>query len=210
MTKEQSPVARSYAAETQEEQEAAYNDWAQAYEADLCRMGYRLPAMIAAVFGRFVDPQTGPILDAGCGTGLQTEALHLAGYGPFTGIDLSEGMLAMARRKGIYASLHRMALGGPLDFADGAFAATLSSGTITPGHAPPSSFDELIRVTAPGGRIIFSLRDDPAQDPAYMKAVEGHVASGAWGFVYRTDGHQSMPLGEPEVVHRIHVYERRG
>ena len=44
------------------------------------------------------------------------------------------------------------------------FAAVLSSGTITPRHAPAHSFDELIRVAMPGASIVFSLRDDPAQE----------------------------------------------
>ena len=42
-------VARSYRAETLQEQQAAYDSWAKQYEIDLCTMGYRLPAMIAAV-----------------------------------------------------------------------------------------------------------------------------------------------------------------
>ena len=200
-------VARSYAAETPAQQEAAYDDWAGSYEPELCAMGYRLPAVAAAVFTRFVPPGTAPLLDAGCGGGIQAEALALLGYGPFTGIDFSTGMLAVARAKGLYAALHRMTLGERLGFDDDAFAATLSIGVITPKHAPPGSFDELLRVTRPGGRVVFSLRDDPAQDPAYPAAVRAHAEAGRWREVFSTEGFRSMPYGEPEVSHRIHVYE---
>lgn len=199
-------VSKSYGVKTTEEAEAAYDEWAADYEADLCRAGYRIPGHIGTVFARFVDLEASPILDAGCGGGHQAEALALAGYGPITGIDLSEGMMSVARSKGIYDDLQRMVLGEPLDLPDDHFAAVLSSGCITPGHAPPHSFDELIRVCRPGGMMVFSLRDDAAQEPAYPAALERHERSGAWEPVFSSRSFQSMPYGEPEVSHRIHVY----
>ena len=69
------PVDRSYYAETPEEARTAYDDWAEKYETDLCAMGYRIPAMIASVFTRYVSADAGPVLDAGCGGGIQAEPL---------------------------------------------------------------------------------------------------------------------------------------
>ena len=172
--------------------------------------GYRIPGHIATVFTRFVAPDAAPILDAGCGGGHQAEALALVGYGPIAGIDFSEGMMAVARAKGIYAELRRMVMGERLDFPDDHFAAVVSSGCITPGHAPPHSFDELIRICRPGGLIVFSLRDDAAQEPDYPAAVERLAQAGAWEEVFTSDSFQSMPNGEPEVSHRIHVYRVTG
>lgn len=202
-----SEVSKSYGAKSPEEQQAVYDDWAGRYEADLCAMGYRIPAMAAALFTRHVPGHAAPILDAGCGGGIQAEPLDAVGYGPITGIDLSEGMLGIARAKGIYAELRRMTLGERLDFPDGRFEASLCIGAITPGHAPPDSLDELIRVTAPGGRIVFSLRDDPGQDPAYPAAVERLVEAGRWMPVAATGSFASMPYGEPDITHRLLVYE---
>ena len=48
------PVDRSFKAKTAGEAQSAYDDWAASYERDLCAMGYRIPAMIAAVFTRYV------------------------------------------------------------------------------------------------------------------------------------------------------------
>ncbi len=200
-------VARSYRAETLEEQQAAYDNWAKQYEIDLCAMGYRIPAVLAAVATRFIPASAAPILDAGCGGGIQAEPLAMLGYGPITGIDLSEGMLEVARAKAIYSDLHQMTLGEKLDFADNAFAAVISSGTITPHHAPPKSFEELIRVARPGAPIIFSMRDDPAQEPEYPEAVKTLVDAGLWQEVFSTESFYSMPYGEPEITHRVHVYE---
>ena len=201
------PVDRSYHASSPDEARAAYDDWAADYEADLCAMGYRIPAMIASVFTRYVPPGAAPILDAGCGGGIQAEALAELGYGPITGIDLSEGMMAIAQAKGIYADLKQQTLGDRLDFPDDHFAAVISSGTITPGHAPAHSFDELVRVARPGARIIFSLRSDAKQLPEYPAAIQRLADAGAWRHVFSTDGFHSMPYGEPDVIHQVHVYE---
>lgn len=201
-------VESSYAASSAEEQELAYDEWAINYEADLCAMGYRLPAISAAVFARFVAPYSAPVLDAGCGGGLQVEPLYQAGYGPFHGIDFSTEMLAVARRKGIYQQLDRMTLGERLGFDDESFQVILSIGTITPKHAPPTSFDELIRVAKKEALIIFSLRCDAAQDPAYPAAVERHSRLKHWRQLFSTDSFISMPYGEPSIMHQVHVYQR--
>ena len=206
---EETGVARSYRAETLQEQQAAYDDWAKQYEIDLCAMGYRIPAVLAAVATRFIPANTAPILDAGCGGGIQAEALAMLGYGPITGIDLSEGMLEVARAKNLYGELRQMTLGEELDFPDDAFAAVISSGTITPRHAPPSSFSELIRVARPGAPVIFSMRDDPAQEPEYPGTVKGLTDAGLWQEVFVTESFQGMPYGEPDITHRVHVYEAK-
>ena len=200
-------VSRSYGVRNLEEQQAAYDQWAEAYEPDLCAMGYRIPTILSTVFTHFVSPGAVPILDAGCGGGIQAEAIAMLGYGPITGIDLSQGMLTIAREKGFYAELRQMTLGDSLDFADNSFAAVLSSGTITPKHAPAHSFNELIRVARSEARIVFSLRDDPAQEPAYPEAVERLEKEGAWELVFQTPSFRGMPYGEPDVTHRVHVYQ---
>ena len=206
MSQDHTHVARSYAAKTVDEQQAAYDDWAYKYEADLCAFGNRIPAVVPTVFARYVEPGTAPILDAGCGGGIQAEPLAMLGYGPIMGIDLSDGMLGVARSKGFYAELRQMTLGEHLDFEDDHLAAVLSSGCITPSHAPAHSFDEIIRISRPGALIIFSMRDDPAQEPEYPAALVRLKAAGAWSPVFATPSFQSMPYGEPEISHKVHVY----
>jgi len=201
-------VGATYLANSPEEQKEAYDDWAQSYEQDLCAMGYRLPAVAAAIFTRFVSLKAGPILDAGCGGGIQTEPLKHVGYNRIIGIDFSPGMLDIAKSKKIYDELHCMALGQPLNFPDETFSATYSVGTITPKHAPASSFEELIRVTKKEGLLIFSLRSDAGQEPEYPAALKHHTQTGHWQSLYATEGFAGMPYGEPNIFHRIHVYRR--
>lgn len=199
-----SPILNAvYAAETADEQRSAYDAWANDYDRDIFQYGIRIPAMAAALFARHIAPDEGPILDAGCGTGLQAEPLALLGFGPITGIDLSEGMLAAAQAKNIYASLSTATLGEPLDFANGAFANTYCIGALTPGHAPASSFDELIRVTSPGGRLIVSLRADTGED--YQAALDDHISTGRIAAEHTTSAFASMPLADITILHRIHM-----
>ena len=204
-----SQLEKVYTSKTRDEAKAAYDSWAERYESDVLSYGLRLHVAIAASWTRLVSPDDGPILDAGCGTGLQSEPLHWHGYGPIIGIDLSERMLAYAGQKGIYADLQQMALGSTLDFPDDHFAHTISNGVITPGHAPANSFDELIRVTRPGGLIVFSLRVDDGQDPAYPEAIAEHVRDGDWELVHETETFPTMPIAEPDVFSRIYAYKVR-
>lgn len=201
-----SGVSKSFHVDSVEEQQAAYDDWATDYEADLCALGYRIPSMIAAAFVCYVPKDTAPILDAGCGGGIQIEPLVMLGYGPFIGIDLSEGMLEIARTKDLYAELHQATLGEALDLPDNHFGAVVTSGTITPKHAPPHAFEELIRVSKPGAPILFSMRDDPLQEPEYPATVKRLEDEGKWEPVFIGAGFHSMPYGEPDITHRIHVY----
>ena len=101
---------------------------------------------------------TGPVLDAGCGTGLLGDWLTIMGFAPIEGLDLSAGMLAVARAKGAYARLHQLALGQDLPFEDGQFAAVISTGVFTTGHVGAEALPELIRITATGGPLVLTVK----------------------------------------------------
>lgn len=199
-------VERVYCARTDDELAAAYDAWAEDYDRDLISLGYRIPGVVAGYFGRYVDSAAAPVLDAGAGTGLLGEALAVIGYRDMVGIDLSQGMLGAAARKNVYRDLHWMRLGGPLDFPDDHFAATASGGTFTEGHAKPDSFDELIRITRPGGHMIFSIRVDGGVGEEFLARQDALEREGKWSALEATDAFQSMPVGEGHVLHRVFVY----
>ena len=200
-------LAKVYTADTLVAQAAAYDEWAASYDADVTAFGIRLPYVGAAVFARHVEIGAGPILDAGCGTGMHTAPLALMGYAPFTGIDISEGMLAIARARGIYSRLESMALGGRLDFADNHFAAAYCIGALAPGHAPPESLKDLIRVTRSGGKVIFSTHaHDSEESAAFHKMRRDLQASGHWQKLYQTEPFISMPGGDSAIKHAVYVY----
>ena len=117
VTREQR-LEQVYGAKSNAELRALYDEWAAQYDQDLQAFGYSYPPAIAGLVARYVREREAPILDAGAGTGIVGEVLAILGYSRFTGIDLSDGMLAVARAKGVYAELKNQTLGEPLDFAD--------------------------------------------------------------------------------------------
>ena len=71
--------------------------------------------------------------------------------------DISQEMLDVAARKGIYQSLFTGDLTKRLPVEDGSYAGIVSSGTFTTGHVGPDAFDELLRIVQPGGLLAISI-----------------------------------------------------
>ena len=185
---------------------ARYDRWAATYDADLDQAyGWIGPQRAVDVFCRLV-PRDARILDAGSGTGLVSEALAAHGYTDFAAADLSTGMLDQARRKQVYRSLHQVVLGDALDFADDSVDAVISVGVLTQGHAPPSSLDELIRITRPGGHIVFTLRTDVNERDGFRETQAAFEAANAWVLAMVSDPFQALPQGEPDLLHRVWAY----
>ena len=135
------------------------------------------------------------------------ELLHEAGFEYLVAMDLSQGMLDEAARKDVYREFHRMAMGSPLDFPPRSLDGVISVGVFTVGHAPAGSFDELVRVTRPGGHIVFSLRPDTYEQDGFREKQSWLETAGKWRLVEEGEKYQPMPKGEPEVYHQVWVYQ---
>ena len=204
---EQNLVQWVYGARNNQELEARYNSWAKNYDEDLNKdFGWLGPALTLEACKQYV-PTDAKILDAGAGTGLVGKALSEAGYRDLTAIDMSPGMLEEARSKGVYCELHRMVLGETLDFPDDSFDAVVSIGVLTLGHAPARSLQELVRVTKPGGHVIFSLRPDLYESAGFREVREELETAGLWKLVKLGEPLQALPKGEPEVFHQLWVFK---
>ena len=146
------------------------------------------------------------LLDAGAGTGLVGEHLVASGFRNLHAIDLSRGMLEVARHKDVYRDLRQMTLGERLAFAADTFDAVISVGVFTTGHAPAHAFDELARITKPGGFIVFSLRTELYDEGGFRETLADLEAAGRWCLAERSEPYQPLRKSEPEVVHRIWAY----
>jgi predicted TPR repeat methyltransferase len=186
---------KAYAAKSRREVSGCYDTWAEDYETHMKNVGYLHPAMVAALLTRHVPAGTGPILDAGAGTGIMAEILVALGYPEVVGFDGSKRMLEAAANKNAYAELRHMYLGAALDYPDGRFAAVVSAGVFTQGHAPLSGLEELVRVTRAGGHIIFSAGRAYLGDPLQKKREELE-GKGLWRFVEASARYNSTPLEE--------------
>lgn len=186
-------LAAVYAAAGRPEDVARHYDaWAETYDATMAANGYRHPSVCLALLARYLPRGAGPILDAGAGTGLIGEWLGLVGYPEAEALDLSAGMLAVARRKGVYRQLHRAALGGPLPFADGAYAAIVSAGVFTTGHVGAEALDELLRITRPGGVIVMTVKDS-VWEAGFAVRIAEMQAAGLLTLIEETPPYVSMP-----------------
>jgi len=193
-------------AKSREEFEERYDEWGSTYDRDLMEdWDYKLPAFIGDLLMKYVKNHDARILDAGAGTGLGGEYLHQNSYKNLFGIDMSQGMLDEAKRKGIYRSLDRMVLSEKLDYPSNYFDAVLSVGTI--GHAPPESFDELIRITKSSGFIVFSLRTTHDDEPQWYRKLQSLEEAGKWRLVEKTDPILGLPGETADVYHYGLVYE---
>ena len=169
-----------YSSKDNRELTERYDVWAKDYDSYLEREhGYEGPRLTAEFFTRYV-PRTARVLDAGAGTGLMGEVLAKLGYNELVAIDLSDGMLEIARNKKVYKELKRMVLGETLDFKDNTFDAVVSVGTFTMAHAPASSFDELIRITRPDGHIVFTLSTEAYDKSSFKEKFASLESANEW------------------------------
>jgi SAM-dependent methyltransferase len=181
-----------YGAKDAAEVAALYDGWAATYDADMAKAGYRHPAIALALMARHLPKGAAPLLDAGCGTGLIGEWTGILGFPDVHALDISDGMLAVARAKGVYATLTQAALGSRLPFSDGHFAGTISAGVFTTGHVGPEGLDDLVRITRSGGVIVLTIKR-----ALWEAGVAAHVAAlgarGALAIIDETPPYISMP-----------------
>ena len=104
-----------------------------------------------SVLGPVVTGQR--VLEAGCGTGLILERLA-RGASYAVGADLSAGMLAPARERGLNVVQASVT---DLPFEDGAFDVVCSFKVLAHVEAIKPALAELARVTRPGGRLVLEF-----------------------------------------------------
>jgi len=191
-------LSAAYAAKRPEDVAAIYDNWSQTYDADMSAAGYRHPTICLALLARHLPRGAEPLLDAGAGTGLIGEWLIITGYPNVEALDISQGMLDKAAAKGVYKALHRLAMGGPLPFADNAYAGVISAGVFTSGHVGVEGLDELIRICRPGGVIVLTVKNTLWQ-AGFAERIAALEAQGMLTRLEETPPYASMP-GEADTV----------
>lgn len=180
-----------YTAENHEELMDAYKSWAGDYDSDLLgSFGYVAHIASARALDRAVGTKTDVvILDAGSGTGLVGEELKKLGYTTMDALDYSREMLEESEKKGIYRKHIQADMSKPLELADNSYDAVVCTGTFTYGHVDADAFDELVRVTKPGGVICFTIREGAYKDYGYRRRMVELEHRDAWELLsmYDTD-----------------------
>jgi len=114
----------------------------------------------------------GPVADVGCGTGRVTAYLHGLGL-DISGIDLSPGMLAVARKAHPELRFQEGSMLA-LDLPDASVAGVLAWYSIihVPSELLPRAFAEFRRVLAPGGHLLLGFQ--AGRDTSHRAEGRGH------------------------------------
>jgi predicted TPR repeat methyltransferase len=196
-----------YSAKTPAELAVAYAAWAATYDSETASLGYSLPFVIAAWVARYVPAGEGPLLDAGCGTGLSGPSLNALGYDDIAGLDLSSDMLKIAGSRSAYNELKQAALGGPLPWPDGHFRAFFSTGVFTISHAPASGLHELARITSKGGHAIFTVRDQVLDSGGFRGVFADLERQKKWRPVEESPWLRAYAIADPDALVKAFVFE---
>lgn len=168
-------LTRAYALSNATEARDLYDEWAKQYDRDLEAEDYAFPtlaaqALVDQVGGRIEDRS---ILDAGCGTGLVGAQLGKLGARNIVGLDISPGMLEVARKTGSYGLLEEADLSKPIDKPDGTFDAVICVGTLTRGHVGPRPvLEEFARIVKAGGAIVATVLEEVWESGGFRAEVE--------------------------------------
>ncbi len=180
------PIGRTeaYAVKTPDDNRALYAKWADTYESEFTvPRRYLYPLAAAELFCEGFSG-SGPVLDAGCGTGLTGEQLRRLGIAVVDGVDISVEMLAQARAKctadgsSVYRDLLEVDLTGPIDIASDSYAGIISTGTFTHGHVGPDAISELLRIALPGARCVMGVNAAVFESDGFKDRFERLAASG--------------------------------
>lgn len=180
-------LSRATAVTADENVAQLYNDWATTYDQDMhdASQDYVAPALAAQAVLRSLTPlQTSipaetAILDAGCGTGLVGAALAKLGAEVIDGVDLSQGMLDVARKTGVYRGLSVADLSKRLeDVEDGKYDVVTCVGTLTQGHVGPEALGEFVRVAKKGGVVVATVRETVWGNQGFESEVQRLVSGG--------------------------------
>lgn len=85
------------------------------------------------------------------------------------------------------------------------FAAVVSAGVFTEGHAPLCGLDELVRVTRAGGYVVFSIARAYLEG-SFDEKRKSLEAAGRWRFVEASRRYNSTPL-EGDIPARVYAFQ---
>jgi predicted TPR repeat methyltransferase len=179
-----------------------YDVWATDYDRDLDDLRWMAPQAGADRCSHFARPGA-EILDAGCGTGLVGVSLSELGHHRIVGFDLSTGMLERSAARGVYTELHQGSLLDRLPFDDGRFGSVVSVGVFTLGHVEGSAFAELARVTASGGHVSITFRDDAVDDLGYRVEQQRLIDDGTWQVAEITEPMALIHEDDEDIMLRV-------
>ena len=157
-----------------------YAEWADTYDHDNDHtLGTVSQPNAVALLEKWVSDKQSAILDVGCGTGLVGVHLRQCGFTTFDGTDLSPQMLDVAAGRG-YRTLFAANADDGLPVSADAYDTVICVGVFTHGHLGPDGIEELLRVTRPGGVIVFTVNEGVWEPSGFDTAITKLSNAGTW------------------------------
>jgi predicted TPR repeat methyltransferase len=156
--------------------EQSFDGYATTFDAHIAHLGYRAPQLLAERLAALDTPAGSlRVLDAGCGTGLCGPLL--APYAKrLDGVDLSAGMLAVARERRLYDELIKAELTAWIaGLPPGAYDLIVSADTLVYFGALEAVAQAAAAALARPGRLLFTVE-------------RGGAAAAALGYQLQTTG----------------------
>ena len=162
---------------------AFFRTFAPTYDTDFADdLGWHSPKAVAAIYTRQATASDLPVADVGCGTGaVATEPGPSAPQ--IDGIDISPEMLAIARGKNLYRTLHALDLTGPLDAVANHYCAVLSAGTFAHGHLGPGPLPALLGIARAGGLFVIGINQVHFETQGFAAMLTTLAGAGRIGAV---------------------------
>jgi ubiquinone/menaquinone biosynthesis C-methylase UbiE len=103
----------------------------------------------------------------------------------------------IAKKKNVYSDVKVLNMHErPFAFEDNQFAAVNCLGVLTYVENVPKVLREFIRITKPGGLVIFSHRDDMATEPEFVEKFEAIEKDNLWEKIFISDPEPYLPENE--------------
>ncbi len=161
-----------------------YEEWAQNYDSDNDHLlGTVSQPQCVKLVARELEDKDAKVIDVGCGTGLVGKHLKAFGFNSFDGIDISEGMLEVAKTRG-YQKLFLGSLNKNLPINDNIYDVTFCVGVFTHGHVKSDRVSELIRITKPGGLICFTVNEGVFEEYDFKNTIVTYEKEKKWEVLF--------------------------
>ncbi|MEW6486453.1 MAG: tetratricopeptide repeat protein [Thermodesulfobacteriota bacterium] len=152
---------------------------ADSFDEHLADLEYHAPALVAEAVRRAAPGPAGAldVLDAGCGTGLCGAFLRPYARS-LSGVDLSPGMLARARRLSVYDELFQAELTGFLGEILARYDLIVSADTLCYFGDLEAVFAAAQRALRPGGLLVFTVERQAEAGPGFRLEPHGRYTHG--------------------------------
>ena len=163
-----------------------FDEFADTFEEKLEELEYKAPALLAEALKRHVEGEGLRILDAGCGTGLCAPLLAPMAR-RLEGIDLSEEMLALARKRKLYKRLDKAELTGALASRAGRYDVVVAADVLCYFGALEAVFKAMRKSLKKGGLLALTLETEDLPQPFQLNISGRYAHDGSYVETALTD-----------------------